>query len=65
MIFYQVLRQGRRHGNVVTLYEGDNRERAAREYDKTEMKLRNGWVALVADGQAERSATGYWLRTRW
>ena len=69
MIFYEVVRvyRGRRR----TLYQGDNRARAWVAYDKAYHgnkswgTIRDGDLALLADGFPERQFHGGYNRTRW
>lgn len=68
MIFYQVFRRGRRydpHPLGRLKYEGDNKERANRIFEKEYWKLHSGAVYLLADGAVERHYHGGFNRTRW
>lgn len=66
MIFYEVIRRGKRHGPYRSLIQTDNRERAERVFEREAAKLRDGWLALIADGCFKlKSCNGGYNRTRW
>ena len=66
MIFYEVIRKGKRNKPWRRLIETDNRDRASKVYKREADKIRDGQIVLLADGiEAQRSYFAYFLRSRW